>query len=405
MSQKESPTEVFKRALAHAARSLAEQPDLEVVFSGDGPSLNGHRAVLPHPPRELSGPETTRIRGLADQLALRVAHHDDGVHARARPKSIEGQQVYDALEQARIEAIGANALGGVRDNLAAVWEQAIARKGLDHLVDPAAAPMADILALMARERMTGVPPPPAAKALIDAFREQIEAKAGPDLDRLLGNVEDQRAFARVARAIVRDMELGDDLSDAPDQDAQDEESQDGEAEASNEGEGEGEEQSPQSATLDDSEKSHRESETAESTMTEAEEDDSAEPSDEELETGDGERPARPDLKDTGKPEPAYKVYTTHHDEIVSAEELCDVEELTRLRAYLDQQLASLSNVVSRLANRLQRKLMAQQNRSWTFDLEEGLLDVARLTRVIVDPTAPLSFKQEEDTKFRDTVVT
>ncbi len=403
MAQRESPTEVFKRALAHAARSLAEQPDLEVVFSGDGPSLSGHRAVLPHPPRELSGPETTRIRGLADQLALRVGYHDDAVHGRARPKSIEGQQVYDALEQARIEAIGANALSGVRDNLAAVWEHAIQRKGLDHLVDPAAAPMADILALIARERMTGVAPPPAARALVDAFRDEVEAKAGPDLDRLTGSIEDQKAFARIARAIVRDMEMGDDLSDAPDQDAQDDENQDGEAEA-NEGEGEGEEQSPQSATLDDSEKSHRESETSESTMTEAEEDENAEPSDEDLESGDGERPARPDLKDRGQPEPAYKIYTTHHDEIVSAEELCDAEELTRLRAYLDQQLAHLSNVVARLANRLQRRLLAQQNRTWSFDLEEGILDVARLTRVIVDPTAPLSFKIEEDTEFRDTVV-
>jgi cobaltochelatase CobT len=404
MPQRETPTEVFKRALAHAARSLAEQPDLEVVFSGDGPSLNGHRAVLPHPPRELSGPETTRIRGLADQLALRVAHHDEAVHGKTRPKTIEGAQVYDALEQARIEAIGANALGGVRDNLAAVWEHAVQRKGLDHLVDPAAAPMADILALIARERLTGVAPPPAAQALVDAFREQIEAKAGPDLDRLTGSVEDQKAFARIARAIVRDMELGDDLSDAPDQDAQDEESQDGEAEASNEGEGEGEDQSPQSATLDDSEKSHRESETSESTLTETEEDENAEPSDEELETGDGDRPARPDMKDSGKAEPAYKVYTNHHDEVITAEELCDAEELTRLRAYLDQQLAHLSNVVARLANRLQRRLLAQQNRTWSFDLEEGLLDVARLTRVIVDPTAPLSFKQEEDTEFRDTVV-
>ncbi len=184
------------------------------------------------------------------------------------------------------------------------------RKGFDHLVDPAAAPMADILALIARERLTGDPPPPAAQALVDAFRAQIEAKAGPDLDRLTGTIEDQKAFARIARAIVRDMELGDDLSDAPDQDTEEEESQDGEAEASNEGEGEGEDQSPQSATLDDSEKSHRESETAESTLTEAEEDENAEPSDEELETGDGDRPARPDLKDRGKPEPAYKVYTT-----------------------------------------------------------------------------------------------
>src|SRR5271156_2111667 len=405
MSQRESPTEIFKRALAHAARSLAEQPDLEVVFSGDGPSLSGHRAGLPHPPRELSGPETTRIRGLPDQLALRVAHHDEATHGRARPKSIEGAQVYDALEQARIEAIGANALGGVRDNLAAVWEQAVQRKGLDHLVDPAAAPMADILALIARERLTGDAPPPAARALVDAFRAQIEAKAGPDLDRLTGSIEDQKAFARIARAIVRDMELGDDLSDAPDQDAQDEESQDGEAEASDEGEGEGEDQSPQSATLDDSEKSHRESETAESTLTETDEDENAEPSDDELETGDGDRPARPDLKDSGKVEPAYKIYTTAHDEVVIAEELCDAEELTRLRAYLDQQLAHLSNVVARLANRLQRRLLAQQNRTWSFDLEEGLLDVSRLTRVIIDPMAPLSFKQEEDTEFRDTVVT
>ena len=405
MSPRETPTEIFKRALANAARSLAEQPDLEVVFSGDGPSLTGHRAVLPHPPRELSGVETTRIRGLADQLALRVAHHNEAVHGKSRPKSIEGAQVYDALEQARIEAIGANALGGVRGNLAAVWDQAVQRKGLDHLVDPAAAPMADILALIARERLTGDPPPAAARALVDAFRAQVEAKAGPDLDRLTGSVEDQKAFARIARAIVRDMELGDDLSDAPDQDSQDEENQDGEAEASNEGEGEGEDQSPQSATLDDSEKSHRESETSESTLTETDEDENAEPSDDELETGDGDRPARPDLKDNGKAEPAYKIYTTAHDEQVTAEELCDAEELTRLRAYLDQQLAHLSNVVARLANRLQRRLLAQQNRTWSFDLEEGILDVARLTRVIIDPTAPLSFKMEEDTEFRDTVVT
>src|ERR1700761_7986648 len=237
MSQRETPTEVFKRALANAARSLAEQPDLEGVFSGDGPSLTGHRAVLPHPPRELSGPETTRIRGLADQLALRVAHHDESVHGKARPKSVEGAQVYDALEQARIEAIGANALGGVKENLAAVWEQAVQRKGLDHLVDPAAAPMADILALIVRERLTGAPPP-SAKALVDGFRGMIEAKAGPDLDKLTGTIEDQKAFARIARAIVRDMEMGDDLSDAPDQDSQDDDNQDGEAEASDQGEGE-----------------------------------------------------------------------------------------------------------------------------------------------------------------------
>ena len=404
MSQKETPAEVFKRALAQAARSLAEQPDLEVVFSGDGPSLSGHRAVLPHPPRELSGPETTRIRGLADQMALRVAHHDAAVHTRAKPKSQEGALVYDALEQARIEAIGANALGGVKQNLAAVWEHTIQRKGFAHLVDRAAAPMPDIVALMVRERLTGEPPPDGAKQLVDMFREEIEAKAGPDLDRLTGAVEDQKAFARIARAVVRDLEMGDDLSDAPDQDAQEDENQEGEAEDSSDGEGEGEDQSPQSSSLDENEKTHRESDDSETTMTEVEDDENAEPSDEEMDATEGDKPARPDAKDHGRPEPAYKIFTTAHDEVVTAEELCEPEELTRLRAYLDQQLANLSNVVARLANRLQRRLLAQQNRSWSFDLEEGLLDVARLTRVIVDPTAPLSFKQEEDTEFRDTVV-
>ncbi len=402
MSGKETPGEIFKRALAHAARSLAEQPDLEVVFSGDGPSLIGHRAILPHPPRELSGPETTRIRGLADQMALRVAHHDDIAHQRNKPKSAEGALVYDALEQARIEAIGANALAGVKDNLAAVWEQAALKKGLHRDVDPAAAPLADVVALLVRERLTGAPPPACAKALVDALRAEIDAKAGADMDRLTGAVGDQVAFARIARAVVRDLSMGDDLSDAPEQDAKDESTEEGEPEASDQNEGEGEEQSPQSDSSQDGEQSPRESDTAESEA--AESDEEGEDTSDELDLTDGDRPARPDIKDAGRPEPAYKIFTAENDEIVAAEDLCEPEELTRLRAYLDQQLASLSNVVSRLANRLQRKLLAQQNRSWTFDLEEGLLDVARLTRVIVDPTAALSFKEEKDTEFRDTVV-
>ena len=402
MSQRETPGDVFKRALAHAARSLAEQPDLEVVFSGDGPSLIGNRAILPHPPRDLQGPETARLRGLADQMALRVAHHDVAVHARAKPASPEGVLVYDALEQARIEAIGANALVGVRDNLAAVWDQAAQRKGLAALTDPGAAPLADVVALMVRERLTGSPPPASARALVDALRGEIDAKAGADLDRLTGAVDDQAAFARIARAVLRDLSLGDDSSDNPDQRSEDEESEDGEAESPSDGEGEGEEQSPQGDASDDGETTREESDSAEAQM--ADSDDESAQADDDMDMSDGDRPARPDVNDPGRAEPPYKIFTREHDEVVSAEDLCEPEELTRLRAYLDQQLSSLSNVVSRLANRLQRKLMAKQNRTWSFDLEEGMLDVARLTRVIVDPTAPLSFKMEQDTEFRDTVV-
>ncbi|MFZ5719318.1 MAG: cobaltochelatase subunit CobT [Pseudomonadota bacterium] len=401
----ESPLEPFKRALAHAARSLAETPDLEIVYSGEGPQLSGNRAVLPHPPRDLTSDDAARIRGLADQMALRVAHHDAAAHARTRPHSGAGQPIYDALEQARIEAIGANAMGGVRSNLKAVMDHAWARKAFNEAEAMANPPMADVVSLMVRERLTGEKPPPMARALVDMFRGEVEAKAGADLDRLEEALQDQKAFAKIARAIIRDLEMGDDLSDAPEQPDEDQDGgEEGEPEASDDQEGDGESQSPQQTAMDEDDTTAREAEDADSQMMQSEEDPDAEDMDEPPDMGDGDQPTRPDASGDNRAI-TYKVFTTAHDEIVAAEELCDPEELTRLRAYLDQQLASVSNVVSRLANRLQRKLLAQQNRTWSFDLEEGLLDVARLTRVIVDPTAPLSFKEEDDTEFRDTVVT
>jgi cobaltochelatase CobT len=402
-NKSESPAEIFKRALAHAARSLAEQPDLEVTFSGDGPSLNGNHAILPHPPRDLGGKDTARIRGMADQMALRVAHHDVAAHARLRPASPEGKALYEAVEQARIEAIGANAMGGVRANLTALLEGNIEKKRLSQF-DPAAAPIAEVVSLMVRERLTGDAPPDSIKQLVDRYREEIEAKAGPDLDRLANAIDDQAAFARVTRAIIKDLELGEDFGD----DA--EANEDGDSDTPempkdvSDDAGEGEDPDGDGADPDPSKSSDRESGESDDERTEASEDGDAEDTEDVPEMGEGDKPARPDIKDPGLREPPYKVFSTAHDEVVEAEALCDAEELTRLRAYLDQQLANLSNVVSRLANKLQRKLMAQQNRAWTFDLEEGMLDVARLTRVIIDPTAPLSFKQEEDTEFRDTVV-
>ena len=401
----ESPLEPFKRALAHAARSLAETPDLEIVYSGEGPQLSGNRAVLPHPPRDLTPEDAARIRGLADQMALRIAHHDPAAHAKTRPQSGAGQPIYDALEQARIEAIGANAMGGVKGNLRAVMDHSWARKVFNEVEAMANPPLAEVVGLMVRERLTGEPPPAMARALVDMFRGEIEAKAGDDLAKLEGTVHDQKAFARIARAIIRDLEMGDDLSDAPEQpDDEDGGSEEGEPETSDNEDGDGESQSPQQSAMDDDESQSRESEDADSQMMPSEQDPDADDTDEPPEMGDGDTPARPDPSGDNRAV-TYKVFTTAHDEIVAAEELCDPEELTRLRAYLDQQLASVSNVVSRLANRLQRKLLAQQNRSWSFDLEEGLLDTARLTRVITDPTASLAFKEEEDTEFRDTVVT
>ncbi|MBN9319545.1 MAG: cobaltochelatase subunit CobT [Caulobacterales bacterium] len=402
-SKPESPSEPFKRALAHAARSLAETPDLEVVFSNDAPQLIGSRAILPHPSRDIGPKEAARIRGLADQMALRLAHHDAEAHARTRPVSPRAQPAYDAIEQARIEAIGANALGGVRANLAAALEATLERKGLLRLENKAAAPIAEALGLLVRERLTGDLAPDGAKGLVDHFRAEIEEKAGADLDRLVEAVHDQAAFAKVNRAILRDLDLADDPADAEPESGDDQGEDDPSADEADEGEEETPEPEQDSGS-DRSDTQDAQADGDESQMSESEQA-ASEDTEEAPDVGEGAKPARPDIRDPGKAEPAYKVFTTAHDQIVSADELCDPEELTRLRSYLDQQLSALSAVVSKLANRLQRRLLAKQTRSWTFDLEEGLLDVGRLTRVIVDPTAPLSFKEEKDTEFRDTVVT
>jgi cobaltochelatase CobT len=402
----EPPTEPFKRALAYATRSLAEQPDLEITFGGDGPRISGKTAVLPHPPRDLDARDAARIRGLADQVALRIAHHDEAAHARLRPADPVAQAVFEAVEQARIEAIGANALGGVRQNLAAALEAHIERTGLGRPETAARSPLPDVLGLLVRERLTGDAPPTMARAVVEQLRKDIETRAGKDLDRLASAIDDQGAYAKIARSILRDLQLGDDLGDEDDtSDSNDDEGDEDKPSPGDADDQDEETDQGDSASMERSPDANPDAQTIEDEGGLADLDPDAQMSDEGPELGEGLLPNRPDIKDTGAPEPPYKVFTREFDEVVDAADLCDPPELERLRVYLDQQLQNLSSVVARLANKLQRRLLAQQNRAWTFDLEEGVLDAARLTRVIVDPTAPLSFKQEEEAPFRDTVVT
>ncbi|MDB5452322.1 MAG: cobalt chelatase, pCobT subunit, partial [Caulobacteraceae bacterium] len=399
------PTEPFKRALAHATRSLGETAELEVSFSGEGASLAGGRLVLPHPRRDLPPEDVARIRGLADRAALRLAYHDPVAHARGRPASPDGQAAWDALEEARIEAIGANAMQGVKNNLNAALEADVEVKGLGRFIERLNAPVHEALALMARQRLTGQAPPKLADQLINLFRGDFEARAGKQMDELAAVIDDQAAYGKLARSILRDLDLAEDADlQENGQDDGDESPSPEQTSQSEDQEGEDGDEGDASERGERSDGSEAEAEDAERQLTDVEMDEDAEPSDDPTDTAEGEQPAERRPGEAGSNQPAYKIFTTAFDEVVEADELCDAEELTRLRAYLDQQLTSLSSVVSRLANRLQRRLLAKQNRAWTFDLEEGILDVARLTRVIVDPTSPLSFKWEEDTDFRDTVV-
>ena len=394
----DNPAEPFKRAVGTAVRAIAGEHDLEVTFSAEPPALKGKKARLPLPSRNLPPNEIAVVRGAGDAYALKLAYHEEKVHQQFRPPAADASAIFEATEQARVEAIGALAMKGVADNLAANLEAGYAARGLARVKDRSDAPLADAVGMIVRERLTGEPPPESAQRVVELWRPWIEERAGSDLAKLESTMRDQRAFAKLTRTILRDLEMGDDVADEAQAEGTDE--TDGEPEG-HEG-SEGAEATPETDTseaeVSDSLDQEGEEAAAEIRTEMSEADDSQEP-------GDGMRPRRPEQPFSNQGEWGYRVYTTKFDEIVTATDLCDGDELSRLRNFLDQQLQAMQSLIARLANRLQRLLLAQQNRSWDFDLEEGILDTARLPRIIIDPMHPLSFKRERDINFRDTVVT
>lgn len=400
-ASREAPTEPFKRAVTSCLRAIARQPELEVSFAAERPGLAPGKARLPEPPRKLSKRDAAIVRGHADSIALRLACHDPKVHRKHMPGNLQARGIFDAVEQARVEAIGARRMSGVAKNLTAMLDDHFHRGKYDEITDRADAPLADALAMLVRERLTGMPPPAAAKKLVDLWRPLIETKAGNPLDRLDEVIEDQRKFADAVHDLLDALELGD-RQDADQDDEDQDENQDGEQDQSGaDGSPDGESQQEMAAEQVEA-SSEETAESAEAAQSQAS--DTFEDGD----VGEDEQPGdttRPPSRGNEPRGPEYHAFAPRFDEVVAAEDLCDHEELERLRSYLDKQLAHLQGVVARLANRLQRRLMAQQNRAWDFDLEEGILDPARLTRVVTDPLHALSFKHEKEATFRDTVVT
>ena len=395
--------DLFRRALAGAARAIAKDAEVEVVFAADGAAASGKTARVPSPGPNLEQKLVAEARGAADALALRLRHHDIDIHLSNAPLDADARAVFDALETARVEALGARSMGGVRDNLAQLTEARIRGDAIVRAREADEVPLATALGLLARERLTGQAPPKAAMSGLNLVSEWIEEKAGAELDSLALTIDDQAAFAKLSRRLLEDLDLAsasDEEPDPPDEGGDDAEGDDS---AGDEATEEGEEGAPSGGDM-------------EMRGEEAEADSDQQPGSDEMEMGDdqladGDESADSAIAGPGRrnweaaPESDYKPFTTRFDEIVEALELCDEDELGRLRAYLDQQMGGLQNVVTRLANRLQRRLMAQQARSWDFDQEEGLLDAARLARVIVNPAHSLSYKVERETEFRDTVVT
>ena len=403
MAEADNSLEPLKRAIAATTRALSQNHALIVSFGGDesGISVEGE-ARLPQPPGEYEPVALGRVRGTADALAMRLRHHDDAVHARRRPLGDVAQAIYDSVEQARVESLGMRRFKGVSDNVAAMLDARCRLRGYGDIDDFSDVPLHEAIGFMVRESITGMTPPEDARKMVDLCRSWIEEKAGDAFDSLGRDADDQDKFARDLRHMLAALDLAEaeDDSERPHdsemEDQAEDDSEGGEGEADGES---GDADGLEAMAADDDEIGDGD---AEAGMLDDEQ--TSSPGSED--PGGAEHPWREDGDSTNQPrQPSYKIFTASYDEVINAGDLCDAIELGRLRAQLDNQLAQFQGVTSRLANRLQRRLLAKQTRSWEFDLEEGLLDTARLTRVIVNPELSLSFKIEKESQFRDTAVT
>ena len=386
-------------------RAISGNKEMEVTFASDRPAHMPSRVRLPDPPRQPNPGDIAITRGYGDSMALKTAVHDPIVHRSLMPEGQSARTIFDAVEQARCEAVGARTMPGAADNMGAALEDRFYRARYHEITDQSEAPLEDALAMIVRERLTGREPPKSAENVVALWRNWVEERAAGNLDQLLKTLDSQRDFADILRSVLVDLDMADELSSQSDNDDTDDDASDAD-DSEMEADGEGEsDQSPDSESTEQSDVPGDDMEAGESEVVDADADDQLD----DFETVDTPEPGhnyRPEFQnDPIRPQTDYSVFTNAYDEIVRAEDLCDEQELERLRGFLDKQLQHLSSAVARLANRLQRKLMAQQNRSWAFDEEEGWLDTARLPRIIMDPMQPLAYKIEKDTNFRDTVVT
>jgi len=391
-----APIDNFKRSLGATTKALSGETELEVSFGGDVAGIVREQIMLPALPPKPKPELIAKARGEADALALRIALHDKSIFRKNQPPPGPAREVYEALEQARVEALGSKHLAGVGDNLYAALDARSRRRGFDKEVTIKDAPLSEAAGIFAREIFTGKALPAGTDGIMKAWRSYLEKHGGTDFAKLKNDLHDQEAFAQLTRDLIKSFDLDDDVSNADNEDDQDDESrendeQDGNPQPPQEQE-QGEMQASEADALEDEDGDAQDIVDAEDIDGEGDDSD----------TTPNQTPQRPYGQNAPDP---YVVYTKTHDEVIKAEELCDTEELDRLRGYLDGHMAGLQAVIARLANRLQRRLLAQQTRSWTFDLEEGMLDTARLTRVIIDPMSALTFKEEKETDFRDTVVT
>ena len=404
MQNNDNPADPFKKALAEATKVLANDPELSITYSVDPPGSSPDSIRLPQVSRKMTRQEVLLARGTADAMAMRHKYHNLSTFNRYAPQGQMAKDIYDAMETARCEAVGAKDMPGTASNIDAKIENEALRQGFGDIKEASQAPLATAAGYLVRHLATGRELPKDAANVMNLWRSFIEGQTEGNLESLEESLADQASFAKFARQIIKDLGYGDQLGDDPDyeDDSDDQANAEEDDQPDSSGEDDNNEEQDTDASPEQSQDDQQDAASAQVSL-----DDMAESEmGEEAEMPDGDSPVEPPASQPiSDADPGYAVYQANFDEEIRAEELADPQELERLRAYLDQQLEPLKGAVGRLANKLQRRLQAQQNRSWEFDLEEGTLDAGRLARVVASPTTPLSFKVEKDTEFRDTCVT
>ena len=395
---KEDILEDIKRAISSATRAIAENKELEVVFEDTG-SSSENKIVLPQIKLDVNPESLSQLRGNADNQALRYKYHNQDTFKEYEPSGEKNRKIYEILEDTRIQLIGSKLMRGVKNNLHSLYEDKFKDKNISEISKQSDIDIEDAIDLYFRNKVSPDYLPKDSDKAISVWKKWLQSRIGDTSNSLLENIYDQKVFAENVNKLINDLDYYDDQN-ANDEKNEEEKNQNTEQLENNELD----EMENQSSFSDDEASQSEEEvgyEETEMNIDQQEDDELSE-----FDEGNSEN-ATPQYRAENSSEQIlneYGIYTEEFDEIITASNICEDEELNRLRAYLDQQLKSYQTIISRLANRLQRKLLAKQNRSWDFDLEEGLLDTSRLTRIIMDPYHSLSFKKEKDTDFKDTVV-
>ncbi len=398
MNKNKSSTETVKKALSETTRAISNKSDLNVNFESETNKHDQTNVQLSRISNKKTKNEILNARGESDAQALFIRYHDNKIDQKYAPQGDIALNLFNEMEQARCEAIGGIIYPGAAKNIENNVEKK-SKKFFESSEPNKKFPLQDSLTLLIKKKASNLKLSENSEKGLKIWEDFILNESKSNFTKIIESIANQEEFAKLSRNIIKDLGYGDQLGDDPDK--EDNAENDNQKDESNSTENSDENDNAEQQLPDEVEELVSESTTSDDLSVEEE----VNEVESQEESNEDENNRKITNTFFSEADPNYKVFTNIYDEEILAENLADEEELTKLRVYLEQQLDQVKGAVSRLANKLQRRLQAQQNRSWKFDLEEGFLDASRLARIITNPTTPLTYKQESEIDFKDTVVT